>query len=265
MTMSPPIGVIHVPGATAAQALGRTLVLAPHPDDETLGCGGLLALLTQAGVPVKVVLVSDGTASHPHSQSHPPALMRMLRRQEMAAALCELGCSVDQLTALDLPDGAVPMLDREGYGAAFDILAAVAEAFRPDSVVLPWRGDAHPDHRASHGLGMAVCRQVAPLARRLEYVIWPPQIEGAMPDMGDALADIWHIDITAVMGCKRRALAQHRSQLGQVVLDDAEGFTLPASLIQVSARRVETYYCFTTEDFHEPNVRTSDAAVELLR
>jgi LmbE family N-acetylglucosaminyl deacetylase len=235
---------IEIPGAAAAQALGRTLALAPHPDDETIGCGGLLALLAHAGAAVHVVLVSDGAASHPRSRSHPPHLLAELRRQEMTDALLELGCDKQQLTVLGLPDGAVTAPGGDLYHAAFEALAGVARDFRPDTVVLPWRHDDHADHRASQALGEAVCRQVVPTARRLEYVVWPPSPGCAAQGIDSALAGIWNIDIAAVLGRKRRALLRHRTQLGQVVLDDPEGFTLPAPLLDACERSVETYYCF---------------------
>ena len=62
--------------ADFAPTLGPTVVVAPHPDDESLGCGGLLALLRRAGVAVGAVLVSDGTMSHPSSVKFPAAARR---------------------------------------------------------------------------------------------------------------------------------------------------------------------------------------------
>lgn len=251
---------VQVPGAAAATALGRTLVLAPHPDDETIGCGGLLALLMEAGADVRVVLLSDGAASHPRSQSHPPALLRALRRQEMTAALQELGCVAEQLLGLGLPDGAVPAPGAPGYSAAFHRLDGITRAFRPDSVVMPSCDDAHPDHRASHALGLAAMRHSARRARRLEYLVWPAPADRAQPANGRAHAAVWQVDIARVAGHKRRALAQHRSQLGQVVFDDPAGFTLPAALIAACEQPFETYHCFSPEDNHGRDARTSRSA-----
>jgi LmbE family N-acetylglucosaminyl deacetylase len=257
--MPPPtVEALHVPGIAAAQALGRTLVLVPHPDDETLGCGGLLVLLAQAGLAVRVVLVSDGAASHPGSRSHPPAVLSALRLREMGAALAELGCDAQPFTALHLPDGAVPTRGGAGYLAAFERLARLTRGFRPDSVVLPSRHDAHPDHRASHALGMAAVRRSAPWARTLEYRVWPavarPAAEPAAEDgqaPRDAACAVWQINVTQVAAQKQRALAHHRSQLGQVVFDDPQGFMLPAALIAACAHPVETYHCFSPEHIHE--------------
>ncbi|WP_262895303.1 PIG-L family deacetylase [Hymenobacter lapidiphilus] len=73
MTELPAFNSTALPLQPAAYAatLGPTVVIAPHPDDESLGCGGLLALLARANVPVWCVLMSDGTMSHPNSAKFP--------------------------------------------------------------------------------------------------------------------------------------------------------------------------------------------------
>nr|MDT0666678.1 PIG-L family deacetylase [Micromonospora sp. DSM 115978] len=81
--------------------------MAPHPDDETLGVGGLMVLLRRAGVPVTVVAVTDGDASHPHSPTLRPADLVRLRDAERKAAFAELGLADVPVHRLGLPDGGV--------------------------------------------------------------------------------------------------------------------------------------------------------------
>lgn len=69
----------------------RAVVVAPHPDDEVLGAVGIMALLAAAGVSVRVVAVSDGEASHPHSPTITPAQLAGIRRAEQHLALARLG------------------------------------------------------------------------------------------------------------------------------------------------------------------------------
>lgn len=75
------------PPADAAElgplvALGRVTVFAPHPDDESLGCGGLIARLKDEGSLVHVVVMSDGSASNPNSRRYPGPKLAALRQTE---------------------------------------------------------------------------------------------------------------------------------------------------------------------------------------
>ncbi len=135
----------------------RLVVVAPHPDDEVLGCGGLMSLL---GVPVEVVAVTDGERSHPGGSLLPTDLA-VLRREETASALTALGVRGD-VRHLGLPDGAAERLEEP-----------VVEALDcpPGSWLLgPWSGDGHPDHEA---VGRA-CERAADRdgARLLSYPVW---------------------------------------------------------------------------------------------
>ena len=82
----------------------RIVLLAAHPDDETLGAGGLLATAAAAGLHIDVLVASDGAASHPDSPTHTPADLAAIRADELRAAVALLapGASLRQL---DLPDG----------------------------------------------------------------------------------------------------------------------------------------------------------------
>ena len=86
-----------------------SLILAPHPDDESLGCGGLIAALSEAGRPPLVVCVTDGSASHPGSRTHPPARLKTLREAELCAACAELGVPAQNVHFLGLTDAKAPI------------------------------------------------------------------------------------------------------------------------------------------------------------
>jgi LmbE family N-acetylglucosaminyl deacetylase len=225
-----------------AAALGRTLAVVPHPDDETLGCGGLLALLAANGLPVRVVLVSDGALSHPGSLEYPAPRLRALRSRELVDALCALGLGAQHLVSMGLPDGAVPALGEPGFDVSVTRLERLVATFRPQTVLLPWRRDPHPDHRAAHALGTAACNTAAPGARRLEYPVWAAQRGEAADHPLAQEAAAWQIDISSVTARKQRALAAHRSQLGLVVRDDPQGFKLPPEMVARCATPNETYF-----------------------
>jgi len=145
--------------------VGRVVVVAAHPDDETLGAGGLLHELAAAGRPADVVVVTDGAASHPGSATLAPDELVRVRRDEVLRAVAVL--SPDSVvTLLDFPDSQV----REHREQIAVALAAAISSQPLAAVVAPWRGDGHRDHRITG----EVCAQIATErgARLLEYPIW---------------------------------------------------------------------------------------------
>ncbi|MGC1345662.1 MAG: PIG-L family deacetylase, partial [Methyloceanibacter sp.] len=89
----------RLPFRTLREWLGdRPLViLAPHPDDESLACGGLIAEARRVGSRVAVIFVSDGTGSHPNSAAFPPKRLKALREDEAKRACAELGLEPEDL------------------------------------------------------------------------------------------------------------------------------------------------------------------------
>ena len=231
--------------ASYAAGLGPTVVVVPHPDDEALGCGGLLALLRQAGVPVAVVLVSDGTMSHPYSQQFPPAARRELRYAEFRHALAVLGVdeSDDNVCYLGLPDSQVPTPGQPGFAAAAERLSDFMWQKEALTVLTPWRRDPHPDHRATSALVAAALAQLPTPPRRLEYVVWAWQrAEPAdLPRPEDGVAG-FRLNIGPVLAQKQRAIAAHRSQVAPgVFVDDPAGFLLSADMLAHFAAPYEVF------------------------
>jgi LmbE family N-acetylglucosaminyl deacetylase len=94
------------------------LVLAPHPDDESLGCGGLIAEHHARGHDVHVMVLTDGTGSHPRSREYPATRLASLRMEEARAAMVALGLPEDRIDFLGLPDGHVSLNGRPFNDAA---------------------------------------------------------------------------------------------------------------------------------------------------
>ena len=150
----------ELPGLALDHRPARVVVVAPHPDDEVLGVGGLLALLAAAGSAVELVAVTDGEASNPGG-SVPPHELAARRRVETAAALDRLGVRA-RVAHLQLPDGGAEDLEEP-------VLDALA--LRPDEWLLaPWSRDGHPDHEA---VGRACATAAArDGARLLAFPVW---------------------------------------------------------------------------------------------
>lgn len=211
-------------------AVRAALVVAPHPDDEALGCGGLLAALAEAGARLGVVFVTDGGASHPRSQDWPRPRLAALRAEEAAASLAALGAADAARVHLGLPDAGI---ERHGaaWSSAIGQMVAFAEALRPELVLVPWRRDPHRDHRDAHALAAEALRRTGLRPRLLEYAIWLDELgaEGDRPRAGEVYTS--RLDIAPWRSRKRAAVESHRSQLGLVVQDDPRGFVLSSSTV----------------------------------
>lgn len=143
------------------------VVVAPHPDDETLGAGGLIASAGHAGLPVHVLLATRGEGSHPDSPSTSPERLRAIRDAEFRAAL-HLLAPAASATFLDVPDGGLREHPDALEAALSDRLSAVDG---PVLVVAPWRGDGHRDHRIAGEVAEAVVAR-RPGAELLAYPVW---------------------------------------------------------------------------------------------
>lgn len=181
--------------------MARVLAIAPHPDDETIGCGGTLARLADGGTRVQVVLVTDGGATLTAGRASRGV---QSRRREEARAACEI-LGIDPPRCLGLPDGAVA-------GRLPELEQALDQAIdecRPDLLLAPWLLDAHPDHRAvSHALAGLVARGRFDPGAVDTSDGGPPQLWGYEAHTPILLPDRV-IDITAVLDRKQAALRAH--------------------------------------------------------
>lgn len=155
------VPVLDVPAV--GQRYAQVLVVSAHPDDETLGVGGLVADLADAGAAVQVLVATDGERSHPLDGDPARAALAARRRQEVERAV-EVLAPGAEVTHLGLPDGA---LDQHEVSLAETVRARTG----PDTLVLaPWVADGHADHDAlGRACAGAVSRSGADLAH---YPIW---------------------------------------------------------------------------------------------
>lgn len=235
---SAPLGALAGPGGI--------LVLAPHPDDETLGCGAAIMAALAAGRPVTVALLTGGGASHPRSREYPPEAMVKLRRQEFALALARLGEAGGapiESRYLDLADAAVPH-GEAGLSPVAASLCDMVLATRIDTVWATWRGDPHTDHVAAARLADLLVRRCAEAGRALtrrDYAVWGRF--GDAPPASPVLAFApghWQ-------AAKADAMEAYASQLTQLVRDDPDGFTMPPALTRHFAEAPEV---FVAEEGH---------------
>jgi LmbE family N-acetylglucosaminyl deacetylase len=208
----------------------RLVVVAPHPDDEILGTGGLLAWSHQERCATLIVSVTQGEASHPASRRYTPAELATTRRHERREALVALGAPTCRIVDLALPDGRVA--DHE----ARLVDELVAAFHKGDVAVAPLPSDGHPDHDAC---GRAAAAAAAAKGIALWHVpIW--MWHWALPgDPRVPWARMHRLPLPdRIVRRKRAALAAHRSQLGGDA-STGRGPVISASLRASAGRRFE--------------------------
>lgn len=139
----------------------RTVVVAAHPDDETLAAAGYLQAAHAAGVRVEIVVATDGEAALPEHDDLDRAALGRRRRRELHDALERLGLGDTPVDWLGLPDSA---LDADVLADRLSGRLAGA-----DTCLAPWALDPHPDHAAA---GRAVSAAAPATAHRWQYPIW---------------------------------------------------------------------------------------------
>jgi LmbE family N-acetylglucosaminyl deacetylase/SAM-dependent methyltransferase len=146
-------------------AFDRLVVLAAHPDDESLGAGGLIHRAHRRGLAILVVAATDGEGSHPASPTVSREELASIRRTELLAAVEELAPNATT-QLLGLPDGS---LAEHADELLTEVVGLVGDG-RRTLLVAPWRHDGHPDHEAlGRAAGTAAARTGAGL---LEYPVW---------------------------------------------------------------------------------------------
>jgi LmbE family N-acetylglucosaminyl deacetylase len=202
---------------TDAFAGRRTLVVAPHPDDETLGCGAAIARMRALGTPVTVVLMSGGGAT-PRPADLSLQDMLQLRREEATRALSILGVEEDRVVHLDFEDGAMPQRHQEMTQALSGLVAEHA----PQQVLVTSARDRHPDHAAvAHAVRAAA---TAGDVGVYEYAVWQrvPALTVARAGRRPLL-----VSSSGFVDRKEAAIAAYESQLPHFPAGFVEDFLLP--------------------------------------
>ena len=202
----------------------RLVVVAAHPDDESLGAGALVATAVAAGLQVDLVVATAGEGSHPDSPTHTPAELEVMRSEEAVAAAAALGVRDEaRLHRMRLPDGGVA----DHQSSLTTTLVDLVGDGRGTVLVAPWRHDGHPDHEAVGRAASAAARRTG--ADLWEYPIW--FWHWARPD--EAPWDLlrpYAVDVAAERA-KASAIAAHASQVGPLSNSAGDEAVLPAELL----------------------------------
>jgi len=203
----------------------RWLVLAPHPDDETLGVGALIAQTAASACFAGLVYLTDGSGSHP---AHEERAGRLIATRKREAALALRRLTNDTFRSpifLGWKDAAPAMKGDAAFDRSCRTLAALCRRLRVDILATTTINEPHCDHVAAAELASAVQSMSRGRIAIAEYVVW-----GQAPPVRTHRA---LVTAPVSPGVRRRALAAHRSQLTAAF---GAGFRLPPDKRAMAAR-----------------------------
>jgi LmbE family N-acetylglucosaminyl deacetylase len=206
-------------------ARARWIVLAPHADDETLGCGALIANAAERGVLAGVVILTDGAGSHSHSDHASRARLIAARRHEATLAMRRLaGTSVPTPIFLGWPDAHPYQPGSAAFERTCHTLGAICRRERVDAMAVTAQHEPHCDHEAAFQVAHTVAATAIRRIMLYEYIVWadgpPTKPYRAVRTRPMAL------------GRRNQALAAHRSQISPLF---GEGFRLSPAKMRMPA------------------------------
>ena len=179
------------------------LILAPHPDDEVLGCGGVIRKFSELGHQVFILIVTRGSAKRYSDEKVQNV------RQEALKAHKILG--VSDTLFLDFP---APDLDRVSKADMSSKIAEIIKKLEIEELFLPHRGDIHHDHQAVFNAGLVAARPTGGNTVKKVYAYETlSETEWAAPFPSDAFIPTYFVDVTAQFEYKLQAMEQFKSQL----------------------------------------------------
>jgi LmbE family N-acetylglucosaminyl deacetylase len=181
----------------------QVLVIAPHPDDEVLGCGGVMARHSAMGDEVHVVVMSRGV-----EHLFEAGLVARIR-EELAAAHCIIG--VKTVTYLDFP---APRLDVVPMHEMADALLDKLTQIKPSVVYIPHHGDLHCDHKATYWASLVAMRPIGrTIPSRVLCYETPSETEWGGPIVADVFVPTVFVNISPYIQTKLQAMSCYKSQL----------------------------------------------------
>jgi LmbE family N-acetylglucosaminyl deacetylase len=214
----------------------RIIVFSPHPDDETLGCGGTIVKKLGEGYDVYVVLVTDGRHSHDHTfgiNDPTPREIKTIRKQEFRNAMRILGVAEKNLILLDFEDGSL----EEYVGEAEKKVADILSEIRPAEIYVPFRHDAKKDHEYTFKIVTAGLRKAGISPTIYEYPIWSRKKDATEYHRGEVTLQ----DIGGVLEIKAKAISAYKSQISKISPKQASP-VLEKSFLRIFLQNQEVFY-----------------------
>ena len=234
-----PLLLARAQDVTSQMAARSCLVLAPHPDDETLGCGATIMRKLSTGARVRVVIATDGRHSHHSTKLSADALVE-IREGEARRAGAILGLRCENICFLRFEDGCLTDHRR----LLHDRLAGIVDMVNPDEIFVSSIIDSHPDHRVLAEVGRELARGSRNRSLMLyEYPIWfwDPK-RWRVKEMAGLRVRI--VRSEEFLTRKREAVAAYRSQLTNLT-GETGWATLRRGFLRQFLQPVETFFEIT--------------------
>jgi N-acetylglucosamine malate deacetylase 1 len=191
-------------------SIENVLVVAAHPDDEVLGCGATIAKWSAAGIPVNILIMSEGATSRDTVRSVKSKVSELLLLKESAqCARNILGASSVKL--LNLPDN---RMDSMNLLDVIKIIELEIDILKPSVVVTHHVGDLNIDHRIVHEAVLTACRpQPGNLVNRILTFEVPSSTEWQTPESNISFKPNWFENVEGTIDLKIEALKAYQSEM----------------------------------------------------
>jgi N-acetylglucosamine malate deacetylase 1 len=204
-----------------------TIVFAPHQDDETLGCGGLIALKRSLGLPVKVIFLTNGDAY----TGNPDATIASRRRDEALNALAILNVTATDVEFWNYPDAQLRHLSVAQQNTLVEQIRSRLSAYAIAEIYVPHMIDQHDDHEATHDFVQQAIAATGQPHVLYQYPIWVFWKAPLLLKLKPRDLKGWRrLNIQAVMPQKQAAIAAHISQIPTLPTGFIDRFYQPEEL-----------------------------------
>ena len=235
VTTPPAILRVSLTNIDVAFGCKGIVVLAPHPDDEILGCGAVLAAMASLGRSVCVIYLTDGGASQYSASPEARETLVQLRQREAREGLAQLGVPSDCAVFIAAPDGGLEPCESAHSRLKIE-LQSLAQGNLVSSVFVTSLDDGHPDHQAAYQIAIDAVRAM-PDIQLFAYPISSRIDQGSPLDPTGKFPIVF--DAAPFAARKRAALHCHKSQL--VADPEAPGFTLSPATVDLMCQGPEYF------------------------
>lgn len=216
------------------------VIIAPHQDDETLACGGIIARKRNEGLPVHVIFITDGSASHPAHPRFGSADISALRRTEALRAMACLGVERQAVHFLDEPDGSLKTITAARREDLVVRLAGLLGPIAPGEIFLPCNPDGSSEHDATFGFVMDALVRTKLQLDIWQYPVWSWWNPVLLLHRWLDTKDCRRLPLEDYRQAKQEAIRCYQSQIAP--LDPGTVAALPPALIDIFLADTEFFF-----------------------